>query len=509
MELRPYQKEALDASLQRYKRGVRRQLIALPTGMGKTVIFVNVPKHRGMTGRTLVLVHRKELAEQALEKFRRWNPKIAGIEMGSRSVGPEVQIIIASVQSLANRLGDRRFLPHFFDTIICDEAHHSAARSYQRIFDHFGVLDADNEKLLLGVTATPFRTDEKPLSKTYEELVYRMELPEAIRQGWLTDIRGFTVRTETSLDKVHSGREDFIEAELGRAVNNPTRNESVVRSWMQLGDNRQAVGFTVNVQHAKDLAETFKYYGIPAEAVWGGDRRREEKIRQHKKGELKVLCNCNVLTEGYDDWRIGCIVMARPTKSRLLFVQMAGRGLRIQDGISNNLTAPREGVPLLKKDCLLIDIVDNTSRHQLATLSSVLDLGRKFSFSGESVRQILPGKLAPQAGGHIDPELLRRAEKAQISISEVDLFMGRLSELPWRRQWDSSYMVKVDPEGELRVYRDLGGCWWAHGRMHGGIKFKLKCGTCPKAMLTAYKEARRALASRRGAGSVDHQVSDP
>ena len=491
LELRPFQKEALAASLRRYGQGIRRQLIALPTGMGKTVIFANLREHHTMTKRTLVIVHREELANQALREFSKWSPKVAGIEMGSRTVGPEVQTIIASVQSLANRLDEPRFLPYLFDTIICDEAHHSPAPSYQRVFDHFGLLERDNDKLLLGVTATPFRNDSKLLGKTYDEIVYTMKLPEAIEQGWLVDIRGFTAKTDTNLDNVHSGPEDFIEGELEKAVNTASRNECIVRCWREMAENRQALVFTVNVQHAKDLAETFKYYGIPAEAVWGDDAHRKGKIEQHQSANLKVLCNCNVLTEGYDDWGIGCIVMARPTKSRLLFVQMAGRGLRIPEGISNIVTAMREGVPIQKKDCLRIDVVDNTRRHQLATLSTVLDLGRKFDFNGESVKQILAKKPKRRDLGRIDPSLLKRAENAEISITEVDLLGGRRSEMPWRQQWDASYAVKIDPGGELRVFRDLGGAWWAEGKMRGKIRFKVRCASRPAAMVKAYTEARR------------------
>jgi superfamily II DNA or RNA helicase len=163
----------------------------------------------------------------------------------------------------------------------------------------------------------------------------------------------------------------------------------IVQEWLKHAKDRQTIAFTVDIAHADALALAFKKYGVAAESVWGDDPYRAEKLAYHKNGHLRVLCNCAVLTEGYDDPNVACIIMARPTKSNLLFVQMAGRGTRIQPNIQNLIEAKANGVPVVKDDCLLMDVVDNTSRHSLVTLSSIFGLGNTLDLKGAKVTQAI------------------------------------------------------------------------------------------------------------------------
>src|SRR5581483_2135454 len=360
---RPYQNAALKESYNKYALGVTRQLIVLPTGTGKTVVFANLPNHHGLRGRIMVLVHTEELVNQAVDKIRKWNPSYnVDIEKAEQWTSTNANVIVASVATLGREGSERlkRFKPEEFDAIICDEAHHSTADSYIRIFNHFGLLADNNKKLLVGVTATPNRGDGVGLNLVYDEIVYQMSILDAIKQGWLSDLRGIRITTDTSLDSVKTRAGDFETGDLGRTVNTPARNRLIVEGWQKYAQDRQTVVFCVDVQHAKDLADEFMRAGIPSQAVWGDDPSREEKLKAHKAKTLRVLCNCNVLTEGYDDWQLACIVTARPTKSPLMFAQQIGRGTRIPEGIDNLVEARKKGVPLAKTDCIVLDVADVT-----------------------------------------------------------------------------------------------------------------------------------------------------
>jgi ATP-dependent helicase IRC3 len=208
MRLRSYQSEALLSSKDKFQQGINRQLICLPTGTGKTCVFSALPKHHGIDKRTMVLVHREELASQAKDKFLKWNTDFkVDVEMGDLYASNDSDVVVASVQSIGGKNSPRlqRFPKDKFGCIICDEAHHSIAQSYLNVFDHFGLLDEDNlETLLLGVTATSNRGDGQGLGKVYQEVVYQMTILDAIKDGWLADVRGIKVKTNTSLEDVHT-----------------------------------------------------------------------------------------------------------------------------------------------------------------------------------------------------------------------------------------------------------------------------------------------------------------
>ena len=244
---------------------------------------------------------------------------------------------------------------------MVDEAHHSSADTYGRVFEATGVLASGSDKLLLGVTATSQRPDGKALSDIYERISYVYSMRQAIKDGWLVPVRGYRISTDTSLSDVGKSNGDFVKSELSRAVNTPSRNRQIVSSWLKLGGDRQTVAFTVDIEHAEKLAEEFRNEGVTAEAIWGDDPKREEKLEAHRAGKIRVLCNCNVLVEGYDDPSISCIILARPTASGVLYVQMVGRGTRL---------SPATG----KQDLIVIDVVDATIGHSLMTLPTLMGL---------------------------------------------------------------------------------------------------------------------------------------
>lgn len=430
LKLHPFQADALRISREKWKEGITRQLLALPTGTGKTCIFACLPRHHEIDKRMLVLAHREELVYQARAEFRRWNrdsPLKVGIEMAGSESSRSDDVVICSVQSIGRANSGRlyRLPPHEFDVIVCDEAHHSAASTYLRVFNHFGLLDPDNEKLLLGVTATPFRADDKALHPgVYQEIFRQMDILDFIEEGWLCDLRSYRVEgTGTNLDQVRTRADDFAENQLESVIDNRIRNGLIAKEWKKLAGSRRTLAFAVTVRHAQNLAAAFRDYGVTAEAVWGDDVERKEKLRQHRKGAVQVLCNCAVLTEGYDDRGIDCIVMARPTLSRVLFVQMIGRGTRVEEGLSNLVEARRSGLAISKPECIVIDVVDNTKKHDLITLprlfSSTLDFqGRSLT---EIRRQAHPGQIC---NPYLNAAEIQQVERTQMRVQEIDLFGG-------------------------------------------------------------------------------------
>ncbi|MGH9202737.1 MAG: DEAD/DEAH box helicase, partial [Vicinamibacterales bacterium] len=235
--------------------------------------------------------------------------------------------------------------------------------------EHFGVFEPETTRLLVGFTATPRRGDRRGLGEIFEEIDYSRGLMEMIGDGYLSRVAGWRVRTEIDLDKVHVRHGEFVEEDLGRAVDVAERNNLLLRAYRELAAGRRCLVFCVDVQHAKDVADVFRKGGLRVEAIWGEmpKQDRKEALRKFKNGQLEILTNCNVLTEGFDEPRVDCVLMARPTKSLLLYAQMLGRGTRIHPE---------------KRNLLVIDVVDNTTQHTLAGLHMLFDLPTNLSLRG-------------------------------------------------------------------------------------------------------------------------------
>lgn len=475
--LRPYQRSALTASKQKYDAGFTRQLIVLPTGTGKTVLFSHLLQHHKIDKRLLVLVHRKELVEQAKKHLKKCNPNYkVGEERGSISSWSEDRFVVASVQSIGRKGIEKllsRFPPEDFGAIVCDEAHHATSDTYRRIFGHFKIHEPGSKILLLGVTATPFRSDGDDIQGIFHELVYSMPILQAIQEGWLVDLRASRVQSHVSLDRIPTRAGDFAVKELERAVNTVARNEMIVKSWLERCEERQTVVFCVDIQHGKDLAAAFQAVNISAACVWGNDPDRDQKVRRHKCGEIMVLTNCGVLTEGYDDWKIACVILARPTMSRLLFMQMIGRGTRIEEGIDNLIATRERGGSLKKEDCIVLDVVDNTEKHRLVvTLATLLGYPPHHDFRGKRLSE---EKYIPMRTGEGSAEqILQTAGMIRTTVEEIDLFSPphwsdeRLNKsvLQWFRTGDR--LICPLPDGGHVVIEGVAG-WVVYGKVDGKL----------------------------------------
>ncbi len=289
LQLRDYQSECLRAIAQASNAKISSPLVSLPTGTGKTIIFgYMVWQFSEVGGRSLILVHRDELLNQAEDKLKIICPEAhVGIIKAERNE-LDAPVTIASVQTISRESRLKQLRDMRFDFLVTDEAHHSVAPTYQRVYQ--ALLNGSGQ-LHLGVTATPNRADGRGLLEVYQEVVYHRSLLEMIRAGWLCDLRCVQITTDISLDSVKTRQGDFAQGELGAVINTQNRNELIVQAYQEHAAGRMALCFTVNVQHAHDLAEAFQEEGINAVALSGNtpiDERRKTLMRFHDR-EIDII----------------------------------------------------------------------------------------------------------------------------------------------------------------------------------------------------------------------------
>jgi len=366
--LRPYQREAIEAVLAARRRGVRRMIVCLPTGAGKTVIFSELA--RLARKQVLVLAHREELLSQARSKLEAalQGQHIVSIERGSERAAAEAKVLVCSIRSLHEERLARVLQDRDLGLIIYDECHHAAAEDNLRVLRQLGAFEENWTGTLLGFTATTARGDGKGLISVFEKIVYTRQLHEMIEDGFLAPLRGFRISTSADLTKLSPGSLDFREDELAEAVDIEERNALVARSIQELARDRRTIAFCVTVNHARNLCRALNLLGVPAGIVHGemAPEIRAQALADFRSSRIQVLTNVAVLTEGFDDPGTSCIAMARPTRSEGLYAQCVGRGTRLHPG---------------KKDCLILDFVD-VSTLNLCTLPSLFGIPRHLNLEG-------------------------------------------------------------------------------------------------------------------------------
>ncbi|OQN95311.1 hypothetical protein B0A48_18468 [Cryoendolithus antarcticus] len=256
-------------------------------------------------------------------------------------------ITVASMKSITT--GERllKFDPAKFKLLLVDEAHHIAAATYLQVLKHFGLEEKHSKShvVLVGVTATFSRADGLSLGAAIDHIVYHLDLKDMISSKYLSDAVFTAIRSNADLSKVTSYNNDFQNTSLGRAVNTPAVNALTVRCWLEHARDRKAtLVFCVNIEHAKSLTEAFRAEGVDARCITSATnvKERSGQLAALRRGEYQVLLNVGVFVEGTDIPMIDCVLLARPTKSSNLLLQMIGRGLRTHPG---------------KKDCLILDMV--------------------------------------------------------------------------------------------------------------------------------------------------------
>jgi ATP-dependent helicase IRC3 len=477
-----YQSEDRAKTADAFFAGQTRLLGVWPTGAGKTVLFSEFhlePRvqewlktfpttHR----KILVLAHRDELISQAVTKIQRSNPDLViGIEKAEQKSRVLDDVVVASVQTLSASSGKRlkKLDKDRFRIVVVDEAHHATSPSYLAILQHFGFLppaefmkdirptrqdgraallawqrerlnawdeinkvstpeEGEFERLLLGVTATPKRGDKIGLECVFQSIAFERNIREMIERQRLCKLRAFRVRTDTSLDSVGIRAGDFEQDKLAETINVDKRNAVAVKAYLDYAEGRKGITFCANVAHATAMAETYRQAGVPAAVVYGAmpKAQREQTLAAFSRGEIKMLTNCNVLTEGFDEPNVQVIIHARPTKSSLLYIQMTGRGLRVHPG---------------KKNCIIIDIVDITKKHSLITSPELLGLPVGFDAKGGDLLSLKQQVESVQAANPLaNLEDIKNIEECKLRVAEVDLLgnfhdevLDNHTQLAWER----------------------------------------------------------------------------
>jgi superfamily II DNA or RNA helicase len=476
IKLRDYQTDAISAVHAAWERGQQRPAVVLPTGSGKTVIFSHMASWWGSWAardRTLILVHRDELADQTLAKLAATDD---GLDIGKVKAADDqvnAQVVVASVQTLARparlaRLLATQTFRGRFGLVIVDECHHAVAQSYKTVMRGLGCYDGcdpidlgSNGTVAVGFTATLARGDGQGLGNVWDDVVYSKSVLWMIRQGYLADVRGKAVdAAELDLSGVKRSGGDYQAKDLGAAMLEADAQHLIVQAAQQYAaDRRSLIVFVPTVAMAEETAAAMDAAGMPAGLVHGGTPRDERRTiyRRFKDGELRAVVNCMVLTEGADFPWADCAVIARPTSNPVLYVQMVGRVLRPYPG---------------KTDALVLNV--GTDGQRLATL---VDL------SGNEVHTARDSESLTEAADRESDEAEQRVSAGskafRLKHREVNLFGA--SDHVWLRT-DGGVLFVPAGEGLIFLWPSEDGedLWdvcraWTKGRhpwerLHTGLE---------------------------------------
>jgi superfamily II DNA or RNA helicase len=404
--LRPYQQEAKDAIQVEWDRGARKTLLVLPTGTGKTIVFSKLIEDQVTLGeRVLVLAHRGELLDQAADKLAMSTGLMCAVEKAQEtSLDSWYRVVVGSVQTLMRDSRLEQFDSNHFDTIIVDEAHHAISDSYQKVLQYFG-----NAKVL-GVTATPDRGDLRNLGSYFDSLAYEYSLPRAIRDGYLCRIKAITIPLRIDISGVGMSQGDYKAGELGTALD--PYLEAIADEMVKVCSDRKTIAFLPLIKTSKKFCDILNSRGFRAAEVNGNSQDRTDILQDFADNRYNVLCNSMLLTEGYDQPDVDCIVMLRPTKIRSLYAQCVGRGTRLAPG---------------KEHLLLPDFLWMTSRHELCHPASLI-------CENEEVARRMTANLEETPGVDVDIEEAAETAMQDVVAAREEALAKKLEEMRHRKR---------------------------------------------------------------------------
>lgn len=479
MKLREYQLECLELIEAKAKEGINRQMVVLPTGSGKTVIFSELIKRKSL--KTLVIAHRVELLEQAKDKLTLVAPDIDVGIFCSDQKSHDKQVSIASIQSASNALDLLK--AEGYQLLIIDEAHHAAAKSYKKLIEHLGFkspsndskniaidqrvkkfqkqlgvsyrasrevvnaaaealikkhtdkgnqllvhlakeaqnilnleenqyepFEEDSSRLMIGFTATPKRGDKVRLEHIFQDVVFSMSIQKLVNRGYLVPPKGVHVKVGIDLRGVRIEKGDFKQISLRKIMTSNNARKIVIDSIKKFAALRRGIVFGVGIEHSEMLKEDIINAGFSCDVVHSQVpmEDRKKRLKDFASGKLQFITNPLLLTEGFDCPAADCMINAAPTQNRSLYIQKAGRVLRIHPE---------------KEDALLIDFGKTKKRHILRTATDLMD-----EFSEVPMKEVKdPRELLP-----IDElETQNQAEKnLNSSEKEYDPLSGK-AKYPW------------------------------------------------------------------------------
>jgi superfamily II DNA or RNA helicase len=465
------QLEAIKAVFDSLEKGVKRQIISVCTGGGKTIISAKIASR---FKKILFMAHTEELISQSgvaflnefypevstdeiinqyggiveYARFIRDNPLFVSEEEKLRFgvikadlFNIDAHITIASFQTIHRRLD--KIPADQFDLVIIDECHLACSPTIVKTINHL------SPKLLLGLTATPYRADGANLADVFDAITYQYGISDAIDDGYLCELDAIQIQTQLNLDDVRTTAGEFNQKDLKQEVDTPQRNNLIVSSYKKYAEGKQNLIFCVDVEHAQNLCEAFRNAGYPSEYIVGDvdlTPDRQAVLSRFRAGETRHLSNCMVLTAGYDNPYVGAITLACPTKSLTKFIQSVGRGTRTLPGVIDGLDTPQERRAAIKASakpaCIILDVVDMSSRHKIINTWS-LDKDKpaeKKVFTTSEKKQKM-----------IEARMKREMEAKVKEDKRVSLF-----ELPKVKLSNSIKMKDAATEAQLNYLRGLG-----------------------------------------------------
>jgi superfamily II DNA or RNA helicase len=435
VSLREHQTDALQQLHELRNQGKTIALLTHATGTGKTHIALSDARNCSL--RTLYLAHRTPLLSQTQARFTEiWSEASSAIYR-PRHIKPDTQIVLSTIQAMAASLTN--FDEREFGYIVVDEAHHAAAETYRKVIGYF------KAKFILGLTATPERHDGQSLIEIFQNSAHRLDLEDAIARKLLVPIRCVRVRTNVDLTNIRFNGVDYRSTDLGKYLFVPSRDQLIVETYINHALGKRAVCFCIDVSHAERMAIEFNQRGVQAAYVSGrmGHNQRQEVLEAYHNGEIQVLCACDILNEGWDSPETEVLLMARPTLSKVVYVQQLGRGTR-----------PAAG----KEYLLVFDFIDNTSRYTQAMNTHRL-------FGKNSYR---PGGLvaAPPEMIEEEEQQIARGEKPVVMLA-INLWVDRYEPIDifrWQDEVKQMYQAS-ELEAALGIGESVVRRWVESGRI--------------------------------------------
>lgn len=462
--LREYQERAILLLREHIKHGLKKVIMALPTGGGKSIIFGQIIANALDKGKTVLwLVHRRNLVYQmrdVLEQF--------GIECGLIMAGNEsdtkLPIQLGTIQTYNRRLDlDATYNNRFYinaDLILIDEGHRSLSKTYM------DVISLYHDKIIISCTATPMRADGRGMGEVYDSIVDIAGVCELTTQGYLSPVRYFAPSTP-DLQGVKVAMGDYVVKQLDKKINKTKLNGDIVENWLKHGEDRQTLVFCVNVKHSIAIRNEFIKRGISAEHLdaRSSDTDRDDVFRRMENGDTKVICNVGLYQEGLDVPSVSCISIARPTKSMGLYRQMCGRGMRPVEG-KDNLKIFDHGGVIEEHGFLEDEILWNLNGKEIAWKKAKKRDGEPKLCKCKVCHEIFIGtKICPKCGTELksfgkkieatDDELVELKKKKKnnkvYSLADKRRIMGMLVYMQNDKGWN--------PGRKKHLYREIFNVW--------------------------------------------------
>jgi len=437
-ELRPYQLESVEAvkNLQPNFNGI----LSLSTGTGKTVIMASIANE--VKTRCLIVVQSQELRDQTIEKLLNTNPELdVGSVQGSLDQITS-KIVVSTRQSLTHSKSTRleRMSEHGdFELVFFDEAHNAVGQIKK-------IIDKLNPNIkIIGLTATPLNPEMK---KVFHGIIYEKSILEMIKNNYLCEPKAIYVYSDVDLSNVKTLAGEFNQRQLEDAVNTDNRNNTIVDAYLKYASDRKfTIVFASGISHARDICQSFKDRDIICDYVDSTieDSKRELVINNFKQGKLPVIVNVGVLTTGFDHPETDCIIMSRPTKSKILYTQIIGRGLRTSEGKSN---------------CLVIDVVDIVRKHDLMTMTDIFGVEIK---DQETLTEAIEREEKNKAEKLEREELAKQKEIERLALiaEELKLFKTNMSEYfqeayySWYKCDNEIFALSINSDLHYTIYKNL------------------------------------------------------